>query len=576
MKFYGQFRPSVDEILYRTYFAEKRDGFFIECGAYDGLLECSCKFFEESLGWCGMNIEASPRIFERLVRNRPASLNVNVALSDRNGRSRFSDVASPDGYADGNGSLRHKPEHLADLAAHGCRLVGVEVATTTYCDIVAQHGVERVDLFVLDVEGCELQVLAGMLGASVLPAVVCVEFSFSGLGEVVAAVERLGLRFDFVQDVNAFFYDPKKVSAGAPAIQFRMDSERQRRVLWLHTHGQWRDFELPMLQSFGYEVFAAKQLLVAKGMRSASSDNSYDTSLSLIPAGVLARLNAHNFYTDGLPTDVADYLNTYFSAVFLPPIPLSISSIVPDFLRAFRGKIILRAAGREAPSTYTDLFRSLFQDVLRVRDRFYFVPAYDEIASVEDAVLRDLAVTLPLGLPKSAAVPAVPWAGGGGYLLFFCPEIRSAYYGNIYREFKRAFGDLPHLIAGVQPEPVEGDDRVLGFMSRDRLDEIVGRAEVLFYHSREPRHVHYHPFEAVVAGLPVVYMKGGILERFGGADQLGACDTLEEARSKMQRLLDGDEELRRSILATQSRLLDPMRFEVCQEMWAKRLPKILT
>ena len=33
MIFYGQYTPSVDQLLYEKYFKDKRNGFFIECGA---------------------------------------------------------------------------------------------------------------------------------------------------------------------------------------------------------------------------------------------------------------------------------------------------------------------------------------------------------------------------------------------------------------------------------------------------------------------------------------------------------------------------------------------------------------
>jgi FkbM family methyltransferase len=192
-RFYGQFDPPVDKVLYEKYFTNKNYGFFIECGAYDGLLECSCKFFEESLHWNGFNIEASPRIFQRLVRNRPESTNLNIALSNKNDRATFQDIVSPNGIADGNGSLTHYLEHHDLIIRQGCSFNAVNVDTITFRDLVIRYCVKNIDLMVLDVEGHEIQVF-------------CVEYSISDLKNIKIILNQFGYKLDFVRNVNAFFH----------------------------------------------------------------------------------------------------------------------------------------------------------------------------------------------------------------------------------------------------------------------------------------------------------------------------------------------------------------------------------
>jgi hypothetical protein len=43
-QYYGQFDPPLDRVLHERYFLGRRRGVFVECGAFDGHLECSCKF----------------------------------------------------------------------------------------------------------------------------------------------------------------------------------------------------------------------------------------------------------------------------------------------------------------------------------------------------------------------------------------------------------------------------------------------------------------------------------------------------------------------------------------------------
>jgi len=98
---------------------------------------------------------------------------------------------------------------------------------------------------------------------------------------------------------------------------------------------------------------------------------------------------------------------------------------------------------------------------------------------------------------------------------------------------------------------------------------------VMFYHGTEPNHVHYHPFEAIRAGMPLVFMGGGMLDRFGGKTLPGRCKTLREARSKIDRILHGDEGLIAAIRDTQGRLLEPLRPANCMGAWREGLQRIL-
>jgi hypothetical protein len=62
-KYYGQFNPPFDKILEEKYLGKIKNGIGIECGAFDGVMECTLKFFEDNQGWTIYNIEASPPRF---------------------------------------------------------------------------------------------------------------------------------------------------------------------------------------------------------------------------------------------------------------------------------------------------------------------------------------------------------------------------------------------------------------------------------------------------------------------------------------------------------------------------------
>src|SRR6266849_2588341 len=57
----------------------KRDGVFVDVGAYDGIALSNTYYFEKELGWSGICIEPNPLAFESLSQNRKCvSLNCGV------------------------------------------------------------------------------------------------------------------------------------------------------------------------------------------------------------------------------------------------------------------------------------------------------------------------------------------------------------------------------------------------------------------------------------------------------------------------------------------------------------------
>jgi len=207
MQFYGQFAPPVDRFIFERYFPDPTiQGVFVECGAFDGLTECSCKFFEESMGWSGYNFEPVPWIFEKLCANRPNSRNLNFALSNSNGESIFKAVEHPlFGMDCTNGSLAHTEAHARWLDELGCSVVEVRVKLQTWANFVSNENLRHVDLLVLDVEGHELSVIEGMSACPVLPDVICIEIGHLSLASVREHLSAPGYVYDISSHANAFF-----------------------------------------------------------------------------------------------------------------------------------------------------------------------------------------------------------------------------------------------------------------------------------------------------------------------------------------------------------------------------------
>lgn len=54
-------------------------GFYIECGANNGIWQSNTKLLNE-YGWTGLLVEPNPNIFPELQKNRPSDICENYAL----------------------------------------------------------------------------------------------------------------------------------------------------------------------------------------------------------------------------------------------------------------------------------------------------------------------------------------------------------------------------------------------------------------------------------------------------------------------------------------------------------------
>ncbi|MBZ9921394.1 MULTISPECIES: FkbM family methyltransferase [unclassified Mesorhizobium] len=207
MKFYGQFEVPVDRFIFERYFPDPDiKGVFIECGAFDGQTECSCRFFEETMGWQGYNLEPVPWIYDKLVVNRPNSKNINVGMSDKTGVLNFQSVIHPVYGRDTTiGSVDHDPVFKEALIAGGCTFEEIKIRAISWQELISTQKITDVDLMVLDVEGHELSVLSGMRNSPVLPHVMCIEFGHVGFDQLRIVMGELGYQYDIHSFANAYF-----------------------------------------------------------------------------------------------------------------------------------------------------------------------------------------------------------------------------------------------------------------------------------------------------------------------------------------------------------------------------------
>lgn len=137
-------------------FPGKRNGYFVEAGAADGIGGSSCFALERFYGWTGICVEAHSLFFAALQRNRPRSACVNVCLMANPGWADFVESSQP--YLSG------RREALLDCKEGGAAVVeqGVIVRKPgqTLAHILRSHQAPAlIDYGAFDIEGSEYEAL---------------------------------------------------------------------------------------------------------------------------------------------------------------------------------------------------------------------------------------------------------------------------------------------------------------------------------------------------------------------------------------------------------------------------------
>jgi FkbM family methyltransferase len=168
-------------------------GFFIEAGANDGIRQSNTLVLERKFGWSGLLVEPIPRLADQCRRNRRKSIVKNVALvgaAESGQKIRIDDVDLMTSMAEASEDREEFLQRAEDV--QGISRRSVEVECRTLSEILDEIGSPHIDVFSLDVEGFELQVLSGLDLSRHCPRILLVETKLeSELEEFLAGRMRL-------------------------------------------------------------------------------------------------------------------------------------------------------------------------------------------------------------------------------------------------------------------------------------------------------------------------------------------------------------------------------------------------
>ena len=144
----------------------KREGFFVECGGNDGYGNDPTYYLEKALNWNGIIVEPLP-IHTLCMKNRSHSTVYNCAVSSFENSNSHISLIDCNAMSFIEGSIENATEWIAaGEKTQNIKAKKITVPVFPVQKIINEHftrkGVEKIDLFVADVEGHELEVLQGL------------------------------------------------------------------------------------------------------------------------------------------------------------------------------------------------------------------------------------------------------------------------------------------------------------------------------------------------------------------------------------------------------------------------------
>ena len=156
MKYYSQ--KEQDKWVIEEVFYGKRDGYFLDLAATDGIYLNNTLVLETQYGWNGLCIEANPFFFNRLNVNRRC-IRTDKCIDGKPGEVEFVLFNELGGIidedTDNNMATRRKPIEQARSRGAVIRLATVPLASV----LAEVNAPSTIDYFSFDVEGAETRIL---------------------------------------------------------------------------------------------------------------------------------------------------------------------------------------------------------------------------------------------------------------------------------------------------------------------------------------------------------------------------------------------------------------------------------
>lgn len=326
------------------------------------------------------------------------------------------------------------------------------------------------------------------------------------------------------------------------------------RVFFLTNHKILVRTELPRLRALGLEVFHPRYRPKNAQHQSASEDWD-DAQPSTLPAATFATLAAQDFFYTAITDEAAALLNEHFDAVIVTSDPGWLAEIV----RVYRGRVLFRAYGQVVNLSEWLFERGALRAIV-ARDDFWFVPHASEAVAPEHAWLKERMAIVPYVPANEALSLQGAWtldAPHDDEIMVACPNLANPFYAAHFRYLKRRFNDPVYRYYGVQTTRVH-DPHVVGTLPPEEYFASFPRVAGFLDAHRIATVCFLPPIEMMLAGGPVIFLTGSLLDASMPRDAPGRAHDEAEAHAKCMSLLPGhasyDRDFVSRVIASQAEL----------------------
>ena len=207
--YYSQY--DQDKTVNEKIFKNRKDGFFVDIGASDGVHGSNTLFFEQ-LGWNGICIEPRTESFALLQESR-SSINLNCCVFHEDGEIQFREIT---GYPQALSGIveTYDKKHLSridgELKKKGGDCTDKKIKCFTLMSIMDKYAKSnRIDLLSIDTEGSEEEIIFSIDFDVLDIKVICVENNYKD-----TSIEKHLFKNGFIKIATLFDCDDVYVKEG--------------------------------------------------------------------------------------------------------------------------------------------------------------------------------------------------------------------------------------------------------------------------------------------------------------------------------------------------------------------------
>jgi FkbM family methyltransferase len=197
-----------EDVILNAFLWDVENGFYVDVGAYDPVEDSVTRYFYER-GWSGINIEPNKIFFEKLKKQRPRDINLNVGVSNKEEKLIYREYIDGKGLSTFSDSMK-KGYESSKTDRPISNYKDREIRVLTLKQIFKQNDVKEIHFLKVDVEGYEFEVLESNDWKKYRPEVICIEANHI-LRDWHELLKESKYQSVFNDGLNEYFVDSNKM-----------------------------------------------------------------------------------------------------------------------------------------------------------------------------------------------------------------------------------------------------------------------------------------------------------------------------------------------------------------------------